>query len=190
MQFSDFELSDQFFWYLVRSSGVMAYFAAGASVLVGLLLSSRLLGRKPSFPWLNDLHRFFSSMLVLFVVVHMVALLFEEWTQFGVVDILVPGHAAEADMIPGSKNEGSIRLTLAIIAFWLLVIVEGTSLIKKHLPKKLWHSIHLLSFPILGLAALHGYQMGSDADNIVLLALSASMATALVMTGIGRLFRL
>ncbi|MSW45983.1 MAG: ferredoxin-NADPH reductase, partial [Actinobacteria bacterium] len=50
--------STKVWWYVSRSAGIVGWALCAASVLWGMALSTRALGRKPSAPWLLDLHRF------------------------------------------------------------------------------------------------------------------------------------
>ena len=50
----------------------------------------------------------------------------------------------------------------------LLVAVEGSSLLKRHLPRHWWRRIHLASFVAFWLATFHLLLAGSDAGNLAL----------------------
>ena len=49
-------MTEQFWWYVARSCGIVALVLAGASVIWGLLLSTKLLEGRPGPRWLLDLH--------------------------------------------------------------------------------------------------------------------------------------
>ncbi len=169
-------MSDQFFWFATRAAGIICWFAAAGSVTVGLLIPTRLLGRRPTIPWLLDLHRYLGAMSVLFLVVHLVTLWFDEFVQFGLADLLVP-FAAE---VPGLPDWS---LALGVFAAWLLFAVEGSSLIKDRIPARAWHTIHLTSFGVLVSGAVHGLTAGSDTDNVLLVATTVSVTVALLILG-------
>jgi DMSO/TMAO reductase YedYZ heme-binding membrane subunit len=70
-----------------------------------------------------------------------------------------------------------------IVAFWMLLLVEVTSLVRKQLPNRLWARIHLLSFGAYVLATLHYLQAGTERTNPVLLVLvEVVSATVLGLT--------
>ncbi|MEM8922775.1 MAG: ferric reductase-like transmembrane domain-containing protein [Actinomycetota bacterium] len=176
-------MSDQFFWFATRSAGIMAWFAASFSILVGLLIPTRALGKKPTIPWLTDLHRYFGAMSVVFLVVHMVTLWLDEFVKFRLDDLLIP-FVAEV----GGLSRWS--LALGVIAAWFLFAIEATSLIRKRLPKRVWHTIHLTSFGVMIAGAVHGIAAGSDTDNALLLAAMASVSMAigiLTLIRVGRI---
>ena len=49
-------MSEQLWWYVARSGGIVALVLAFASVLWGLLLSSGFLDRNPTKRWLRQIH--------------------------------------------------------------------------------------------------------------------------------------
>ena len=176
-------MSDQFFWFATRSAGIMAWFAATASIVVGLLMSTRVLGRKPTIPWLTDLHRYFGAMSVVFLAVHMITLWADSFVQFRWADLFVPFVAN----VPGLSRWS---LALGVIAGWLLFVVEASSLLKDRLPPQAWHTIHLTSFGVMLAGGVHGLEAGSDSDNRYLLAAAVSVSLAIAILGVVRVARL
>ena len=57
-------MTEQFWWYVARSSGIVALVLAAASVIWGLLLSTKVLERRPGPRWLLDLHRWLGGCTV------------------------------------------------------------------------------------------------------------------------------
>ncbi len=176
-------MSEQIFWYATRSAGVLAWFAAAISLLVGLLMSSRALGRKPTLPWLLDLHRFLGAMAMLFLATHMVTLWADSFVHFAWAELFIPGKAT----VNGLSD---LSIAYGVIAGYLMAIVQLSSYIKNRMPKRAWHTLHLLSYGTLVLGLIHGIQVGSDADNRVLIIATCLMLTAVVFLTLFRVFRL
>lgn len=151
--------STKVWWYVSRSAGIVGWALCTASVLWGLALATRALGRKPSAPWLLDLHRFLGGLAVVFVGVHMVSLMIDPFVRFTVGDLLVP--FASTQYKPGAVAWG-------IVAFYLLVAVEITSLLKKRLPQRLWRQVHLTSYVLYAFATVHLLTAGTDRFNPLL----------------------
>lgn len=149
------QLNEHVWWYLSRSTGVVAWGLALASVIWGLLLSTRALGSRPTGPWLLDLHRHLSSLTLAFLAVHVVALRFDSYAPFAVDEMLVP---TASDWKPGA-------VTIGIVAMYLMIVVQLSSLAKHRLPQRLWHGVHLLSFAVYALATIHMFQAGTDMTN-------------------------
>ena len=77
-------------WYLTRGSGLVAWALLLGSMVWGLLLATRALGRKPSPAWTLSLHRFLGGLALAFVGVHVGAILVDNYTSFSLVNVLVP----------------------------------------------------------------------------------------------------
>jgi predicted ferric reductase len=148
--------STKVWWYVSRSAGIVGWALCAASVLWGMALSTRALGRKPSAPWLLDLHHFIGGLAVTFVGVHMVSLMLDPFVKFTIGDLLVP--FASTQYKPSAVAWG-------IVATYLLVAVEVTSLLKKRIPLRLWRSVHLTSYALYAFATVHLLTAGTDRFN-------------------------
>lgn len=160
----------------------MAWFASCTSVVVGLMMSSRIMGRRPTLPWLTDLHRYFGAMAMVFLGLHMGTLWADSFVSFSWPELLIPGRAE----VPGLAR---MSIALGVIAGWLLAIVELSSLIKKQLPAQLWHTIHLTSFGVVVAGSVHAIEVGSDTGSVFLIAPAASVLTAVVLVSLIRASR-
>ena len=145
-------------WYVARASGLVAWALAMSSVLWGLALSTRALGAKPRAPWLLDLHRHLGGLTVAFVGLHLAGVVGDTFVTFGAADVLVPFASGWR---PGAVAWG-------IVAFWLLLAVEGTSLLMKRIPKRWWHRIHLTSYAVAVMTTVHLFTAGTDATALPL----------------------
>ena len=148
-------MNEHVWWYVARATGIVAWGLATLSVLWGLALSTRALGAKPKAPWLLDLHRYLGGLCVLFVLAHMGALVADGYTDFGLADLLVPG----------ASSWKPLPVAWGIVAFYLLLAVELTSLLMDRIPKRTWKAIHLLSYLVYVLATVHFLVAGTDAAN-------------------------
>ena len=148
-------MSNETWWYIARSSGFIAWASALASLVLGMALSTRALGRRPRGPWLLDLHRYLGGVSIAFVGLHLVALLADNFVQFSVTDLLVPF----------ATNYRATAVAWGVLAFWLLVAVETSSLVMHRLPRRTWYGIHLTSYVIAVAATLHALYTGTDTSN-------------------------
>jgi len=157
-------------WYLSRATGLVAWALAVGSIVLGLALATRALGPRPKAPFLLALHRWMGGLTVLFTVAHVGALVADSFVHFGVADVLVP---FASDWQPAAVAWG-------VLAAWLLVAIELTSLQMRRLPKRVWRGIHLTSYLVAVLATAHGVTAGTDTVNPVfpwsMLAAVAAMA--------------
>ena len=146
-------------WYVSRASGIVAWALLALAVLWGLALSTRALGRRPAAPWLLDVHRFMGGLAVLFTIVHFGSLALDPWmtSEYGydLVQAFVP---FAIQWKPGPVAWG-------VVAFWLLLAVEITSLLKKRIPNDVWRWVHLTSYPLYAMATIHLLTAGSERSN-------------------------
>ena len=159
-------------WYLSRASGIVAWALLAAAVLWGLLLSTRVFDRKPSPKWFTDLHRFLGGTAVVFVAVHVGTIVADSYVHFGLADVV----------FPLASKWHPVAIAWGVIAMWLLLAVEVSSLAMRHLPRRVWHAIHLSSYALFVSATLHGLSAGPDTRKQVFeLVLSATLAVVTLL---------
>jgi predicted ferric reductase len=144
-------------WYASRASGLVAWSTVTASMLWGLALSTRLIRRKGAPAWLLELHKFLGTLSVVFVGIHLLALWADNYVYFGPRELFVPLASAWR---PGAVAWG-------IVATYLLVAIQLTSWAMRRLPRKVWHAVHLTSFPLFAAATVHGFTAGADNTNLL-----------------------
>jgi len=144
-------------WYATRASGLVAWSIVTASMLWGLTLSTRLVRRKGAPAWLLDLHKFLGTLSVVFVGIHLLALWGDNYVYFGPRELFVPMASAWR---PGAVAWG-------IAATYLLAAIQLTSWAMRRLPRRVWHAVHLTSFPLFGAATVHGFTAGADNTNLL-----------------------
>jgi hypothetical protein len=163
-------MNEQLWWYAARASGLVAWGLATLAVVWGLALSTRLLGKRLAPAWLLDLHRFLGGLTTVFVVVHIGALVADSYAHFGLAEVFVP--------LASSWKPGPVAW--GIVAFYLLVAVEVTSLARRRLPARLWRLVHIASLPLWVISTLHLLTAGTDAAN-PLVQWAALLSTAAVL---------
>src|SRR5262249_12467472 len=132
-------------WYLARSSGLVAWALLATAVLWGLILATRIFNRVPSPKWFNDLHRFLGGAAVAFTAVHVATLVADSYVHFDTAAILVP-LASKWKPVP---------VAWGVISLWVLLAIEISSVMMRYLPRRVWHAIHLSSFVLFGTATVH-----------------------------------
>jgi sulfoxide reductase heme-binding subunit YedZ len=145
-------MNPQIWWYLTRASGIVAWLMLTASVIWGIVLSTKAFPEHRRPAWLLDLHRWLGGLTVAFVVIHLAALVADSYIQFDLADLTIP---FASDWKP-------LAVALGVIAMWLLVAVEVTSLAMKRLPRRVWRAIHFSSYAVFLLASFHAALAGTD----------------------------
>ncbi len=169
-------MSTQIWWYVARASGIVGWLLLSASVLWGILLPAKLSDRqRPA--WILDLHRWLAGLTIGFVGLHLATLVADSYLHFGLADLTVP-FASDWKPIP---------VALGVIAAWLLVIVQVTSLAMKRLPRRVWHRIHLASYATFFLTSLHGTLAGTDATNPLYQVTSLAALAAVIFSTLYRI---
>ncbi len=162
-------------WYITRASALIAWVLMTFAVVWGILLSTRLMRRVDNVAWLQDLHRYLGGMSVIMVLLHMVSLMLDGWLHFSLPNLLVPF----------STGYRALPVALGIVAFYLLIAVQGSSLMMKRLPRKFWKGLHYASYVTVLLVSFHAGLTGTDVTawwyRSVAIALIALTALAIVV---------
>jgi ferredoxin-NADP reductase/DMSO/TMAO reductase YedYZ heme-binding membrane subunit len=138
-------------WYMARASGLLAWALLGVSVVGGLLMSTQLI-RGSSRQWTQGLHEFVGTLAVVFTVIHLASVLATEDLRVGMPQLL----------IPFARPDNPVAQGCGVLAGYLLAAVMLTSWTRAVLPWRWWRRIHLLAFPLWGLACAHTVLAGSD----------------------------
>jgi predicted ferric reductase len=174
-------MADHLWWYTARAGGLVAWGLVVASCTWGLLLALRVrvLGTTPVSPaWTLSLHRWLGALAVTFTGVHALALVADDYVEFGVDDVLVPYATS---WHPGAVAWG-------IVGLYLLAAIEVTSVLRKHVGPRTWRTIHLLSYVLLGVTTIHLLTAGTDSTALLPEALAvvagmvAVFGTAMLLT--------
>jgi predicted ferric reductase len=169
---NDTVLTEKVWWYLSRSSGLVAWLILALAVIWGLLLSTRLLQERRRPAWLLDLHRWLGGLSVTFTAVHLVGLVLDEYVEIGWRELFLP---FASEWRPGAVAWG-------IVGFYLLVAVQVTSLMMKKLPRRVWRAVHFTSFILFWVASIHAAQAGTDTTTTWYRVGSALMIVAVLFT--------
>lgn len=163
-------LDPKFAWYVSRSAGLVAWCVCSASVIWGLLVSSRMIRRKGAPAWLLDLHRYLGGLSIVFTVIHLAGLWFDDYLSYRWADLLVP--------LAGPYRP--VAVAYGMVAFYLLLAIQLTSWAMRRLPRKIWHAVHLGSLPLMVLATLHGFFAGTDRGNRLVIGVALVLCATMV----------
>ncbi|MEO8696888.1 MAG: ferric reductase-like transmembrane domain-containing protein [Acidimicrobiales bacterium] len=171
-------MSGEMSWYVARAGGFLAWALSAFSILWGLLITSRALGKRITGPRLLDLHRFIGGLSVVFVCVHVLGLRLHRFEDihFGFKDILVP--------MASSWHPGAVAY--GVVAFYLLIAVELTSLLRRRIPASIWRRVHYMGFVVFLLGSIHALKVGTDVQNPVIWWPSAILCAAVVGLAVTR----
>lgn len=170
------ELNEQVWWYVARASGLVAWLLLTGATLWGVVLSTRLLGKRVTPAWLLDLHRHLGALATIFTALHLAGLVADSWIEIGAVELLVP--------FTGEYRP--VAVAWGVLALYVLVAVEVSSLLKRRLPVRLWRRIHQTSALLWVLATAHTLAAGTDAGNPLLQWVALLSVLAVVFAAVVR----
>ena len=126
-----------------------------ASLVWGVLVATRVLKAIDRPTWLLAMHRWFSALACVLIVLHMLALVADNFVHFSLADLLVPGVSSWK----------TVPVAMGVVAFWLVAVVQATSLLMRRMPRDVWKFIHYFAYVAVWLTSLHGALAGTDATN-------------------------
>ena len=168
-------------WNLTRASAIVAWVLMAVAILWGVLLATRVLKPNDRPAWLLDLHRWLGVLSIATVAAHLGALVADSnpYVYFGWRELFVPQASAWRP----------VAVTWGVIAFYILVVVQLTSLVMKKLPKRVWRSIHLTSYAMFVMATVHGFLAGADAKHLVFIVVASAGCGVLLFATVARVLQ-
>jgi hypothetical protein len=157
-------------WYVARAAGLVGWGLLAAATLWGLALSSKVFGKRPRPNWLLDMHRWLGGVALIFTGVHVVALLADQYVHFGLASVLVPF----------ASNWHPVAVAWGVVAFYLLLAVELTSLARDRLSKKVWRRVHFAGFALFIVSTIHGLTAGTDTKTAMARVVAGVVASVFV----------
>jgi predicted ferric reductase len=141
------------YWYLSRSSAIVAYLLLWISMATGLSISNRMARIWPGGPAAFDLHQHTSLLGLGFALFHGLILIGDRYIGYTLEQVLVP--FASASYRP-------LWVGLGQLGWYIIALVSLTFYVRRGIGHRLWRLIHLLSYAMFALALLHGLLSGSD----------------------------
>ncbi len=167
-------MSTEALWYLARGSGVVSLILFTVVVALGIGTRS---GRP--FAGMNRLvvasvHRSAALLALVFLVTHVVTLLFDPYAQLGLIDVLLPFGSGYRPLWVGL---GTLALDLALA-------VTVTSLLRDRIGQRAWRAVHWLAYAMWPIALVHGIGSGTDRGTAWLLAIDAVCVLAVAAVAV------
>lgn len=151
-----------FLWWLVsRASGIVALVLISLSVIMGLAMSTRVLGRPGANRTIAKLHEHVALTALLAIGAHGLSLLGDHWLKPGWVGITVPFALAYRPQFTG----------IGILGGYLALLLGPSFYLRRHIGARRWRRLHTLIFVTWILCAAHALGAGSDAQRLWLRAI-------------------
>jgi methionine sulfoxide reductase heme-binding subunit len=158
-------------WYASRATGVVALLLMTAVLLLGLVVTRQ--GRLPGLPRfaVTGLHRNLSLLAVVFVAVHVLSAIADSYVTIPLTAVVVPLTSPYERLWIG-LGAVSLDLTIAVVV---------TSLLRRHLSRRLWRGVHLLAYASWPVAWLHSITSSTDMRHGSLFLLAVACAIVVVI---------
>lgn len=145
------------YWFLSRASGVTAYVLFWASMMMGLLMSTKTTRLWSTGPTFMAMHEFTSILGLLFAGFHALILLGDAFIQTDVVQILTPFL-----MDFGKDGAQSIWVGFGQLGFYALALILLSFYVRQRISYGVWRWLHFGTFVAYMLVTVHGMLVGSD----------------------------
>jgi methionine sulfoxide reductase heme-binding subunit len=144
--------TDPTFWLLARASGLTAYVLLTGSVIAGLTVKSRPLGRRLKAAAATDMHRFLALLGLGAIAVHGLVLTLDQTIKMPLAGLLVPGQSPYRPLAVG----------IGVIAAELTVLIYASFSLRRRIGARNWRRLHYLTFGVFAAATVHGLAAGTD----------------------------
>jgi DMSO/TMAO reductase YedYZ heme-binding membrane subunit len=164
-------------WYMSRATGVVSLLLLTAVLLLGLLVTRQ--GRLPGLPKfaVSGLHRNLSLLATAFVAIHVLSAVTDGYVN-------IPVTAA---VVPLASSYERVWLGLGAVSFDLMLAAVITSLLRRHLSRKVWRAVHLTAYVSWPVAWFHSLFSSTDMRHGALFLLAIVCAVAVIAAVIWRL---
>ncbi len=138
------------FWITSRAAGVLALVLSSLAVSLGLLMSTKLLRRRPD---LLAAHEILSVSAIVAIVVHGATLVGDHYLNASLIDITVPF----------AFSYQTLWTSLGIISGWGLTVLGLSYYVRRHLGAARWRRLHRLTALAWLAGLIHSLGEGTDA---------------------------
>ena len=170
-------MNEHVWWYLSRSSGIVALVLLVLSLVWGVLLSTRVLRPHDRPAWLLDLHRWLGGTAIAMTGLHLLGLWLDGYIDYGFADLFVPG----------ASEYRPVAVAIGVLSLYVMIAVQLTSYLRRWLPRRAWHGVHLLSYGLVWGAAIHAGMAGTDTANQLYQAVAVALTLVAVAATLVRI---
>jgi methionine sulfoxide reductase heme-binding subunit len=163
-------------WYVSRATGAVSLLLLTAVMVLGILVTRKTkLPGMPSFA-VSGLHRNLSLLSTAFVTVHVLTAIADGY-------VTIPLTAA---VIPLTSSYERFWLGLGAVGFDLMLASLITSLLRRHLSRTAWRTVHLAAYLSWPVAWFHSYFVSGDLQHGVLRLIAIACALAVIAAALWR----
>ena len=147
-------LNDHLWWIASRASGLVALALITASVVLGLMMSGRIMRKPGRARTMVALHEQLALGGLLAIAIHGVTLLGDAFLHPGLCGITIPGGIDYRPLWTGFGIAGGYLAGALGLSFYA----------RKRIGPRLWRRAHRLTIVVYGMAVVHTLGAGTDAS--------------------------
>lgn len=155
-------------WAIIRGSGLAAFALLSASVIWGLMVSTKLVASLVKPKPLTWFHESLGVGSLLATMIHVFVISIHDFLDFSWMEILLPGMSGWRPMPVAFGTLAMYGLAVVVVSFYL----------RKWIGQRSWRLIHFGSLGVFLASLLHGIQAGTDTSNPVVLGFYAGVTIA------------
>ncbi len=141
------------FWYLSRSTAIVAMALLWASMMLGVGITNKMARLWPGAPAAFAVHEYVSLLGLAFAFFHGLILLGDQYSKFSLAQLLTP-------FATGSYRPFWVGLGQLGLYVW--AIVTASFYVRKRIGQQTWRVLHYASFLSYVGAFIHGLASGTD----------------------------
>ncbi len=142
-------------WYSVRALGFLAYGVLAASVLYGLLLSTKILDAIAHRPVSFALHKDLAIVALILATLHGALLVADQSYNF----------TPRAILLPFASPYSPIWVGIGQVTFYATAIATASFYVRRQIGQRAWRLLHYVTFLAFIGASAHGIVSGSDSGS-------------------------
>jgi len=146
--------SGQVFWYISRTSGLVAYLVLFINFYLGVGLKTKFLDKALGRWRIFDLHQFTAMVGGALVILHVLALLGDSYFHF----------TWSALLVPLSSPYRPFWTALGVIGLYGGVALALSAWFRRFIGQKIWKIIHYVSYLLFFSILVHGIKAGTDSS--------------------------
>lgn len=167
------------FWYLARTTGIVAYLLLWLTIVFGMVVSNKMARLWNGGPTAVELHQFLTWLAIAFGLFHALILTGDAYIKSTLVQIVTP--FAYTGYEPFWVGVGQI-------AFYLAILVAASFYVRKQLGYRAWRMLHYVSFVIFLMLTAHGILAGTDTTQPAILTMYVASSVTVYFLLVIRIF--
>lgn len=179
--------SSKYFWLFARASGIAAFIFLTIGILYGMGMSTRSAYKIMRPPLAMEIHQTINVISLVAVIAHFTSLFFDNYFHLQLSEAFIP-FLIKRPFTSELGLDFTYAIGFGIIAFYLIMLLVVTSLIRKKISIKLWRKIHYTSLLTYWIFVLHAITSGSDSKELWMQLIYGASVTLVTIMFLYRIY--